>query len=92
MMTKENGIHKFLKWKNCSAIEKSRYNVNLARLMLKQIHEPYMMDWNFLKTHGLYTKITRMMNIRKKKNVGKHFVSQDWWNDFSINETIRKEM
>ena len=92
MMTKENGIHKFLKWKNCSAIEKSRYNVNLARLMVKQIHVPYMMDWNYLKTNGCYTKITRMMNIRTNKNVGTPFVSQAWWNAFSINEPISKEL
>ena len=92
MMNQGNGIHQFLKWKNCNAMEKSKYNVNLARLMVKQIHVPYMMDWNYLKTHEFYTKITKLMTIRTNKNVGTSFVSQAWWNAFSINEPISKEM
>ena len=60
--------------------------------MVKQIHVPYMVDWNYLKTHGCYTKITRMMNIRTNKNGGTPFVSQAWWNAFSINEPISKEL
>ena len=73
-------------------MEKSRYNVNLARLMIKPIYVPYMIDWNLLKANGLYTNITKMMAIRSNKNVGTPFVSQAWWNAFSINEPISKEL
>ena len=92
MKNQGNGIHQFLKSNNCNAMEKSRYNVNLARLMVKPIHVPYMMDWNLLKANGLYTSITKMMAIRSNRNVGTPFVSQAWWNAFSINEPISKEL
>ncbi|GJY38994.1 retrotransposon ORF1 [Tanacetum coccineum] len=73
---------------------KSRYNTNLARLLLKQIYSPCIIDWNVLNTLGCAEAIEEMLEIKVFEMGGqeKIFTFEAWRRAFDINEPIYTEL
>ncbi|GKF11239.1 hypothetical protein Tco_0049165 [Tanacetum coccineum] len=87
-------IMNFLLWGTCNRAAKAIYNTNLARLLLKHIYSPCIIDWNVLNTLGCTKAIEEMLEIKVYEMGGqdKIFTSEAWRRAFDINENIYTEL
>ncbi|GJS43506.1 hypothetical protein Tco_0568549 [Tanacetum coccineum] len=73
---------------------KTRYNINLARLLPKQIYSPYVVDWGLSNNMRCAKEIEEMLEI-KVYEIGRQqeiFTSKAWRRLFDINERIYTEL
>ncbi|GJR57801.1 hypothetical protein Tco_1499963 [Tanacetum coccineum] len=83
-----------LLWNNCNRAAKSKYNIVLARLILKQNYLPCIMDWTILNILGCAETIKEMIEIKVVEIGGNEeiFTYEAWRRAFDIREPIYTEL
>ncbi|GKB07786.1 hypothetical protein Tco_0836070 [Tanacetum coccineum] len=86
--------HPNLLWAGCNRDNKRKYNTVLARLLLKQVFVPCVVDWTVLNKMGCAETIEEMLEIKVIEMRGNEeiFSSEAWRRAFDINEPIYTEL
>ncbi|GJT30598.1 hypothetical protein Tco_0910873 [Tanacetum coccineum] len=80
----------FLHWGTSNRAAKTKYNTNLARLLLKQIYSLIIIDWEVLNNMGCTKEIEEMMEIKVYEMGGDEemFTFEAWRCAFDIREPV----
>nr|GEZ10309.1 hypothetical protein [Tanacetum cinerariifolium] len=72
-------------------IEKQAYNARLAKLQVRNIATPKLVDWSVMDEIGFHLELTKMFRIRFKEDDELLFTCRAWWKAFKVKEDVYKE-
>ncbi|GJY22808.1 hypothetical protein Tco_0396466 [Tanacetum coccineum] len=80
-----------LQWNGSSDIEKQAYNARLAKLQVRNIATPKLVDWGVLDEIGIHLELTKIFRIRFKEDDELVFTCRAWLQAFKVKEDVYKK-